>query len=148
METPSIRIELPLVPSKKISANARTSRWDSSRTTKLHRRIAKETTEETLKTQPLTFPPPIRYDIEIYWGKGRLQCDTEGAITMCKPIVDGVVDALGISSDRHVHVGRVIQGRDAENVGWMAVVLTPDERDHSRPVRRKGELMPQFAGGE
>jgi hypothetical protein len=134
-----IRIELPFVPPKAVSANARNSRWVTSKVNKKFRALAKAAVEAQWGDKPLPFDLPIRYDVEVYWGKGRLRADTEGVIVMCKAIVDGVADALPTTSDRKMHVGDVIQGRDADNVGWMAIVLSHDEREHGNPVRRMGE---------
>lgn len=139
LETPSIRIELPLVPPKQMSHNSRTSRWSNSRVSQRVRRQAKEGAEAALGGKPFPIPAPIRYDIEVYWGAGRLRCDEDGLLSMSKPAIDGVVDALGLTSDRQMHLGNIIQGRDADKKGWMAFVLSHDTRNHENIVRRMGE---------
>jgi hypothetical protein len=143
--TTAIRIELPLVPPKQMSHNARNSRWNTSRVSKQYRAQVKEVAEAVLSSSPLPFGPPIRYDVEVYWGKGRLRCDDDGLMSMLKPCLDGLVDALGVTSDRQMHIGGILQGRDAENKGWMAFVLSADDRNHDNVIRRMGEVMPQFS---
>jgi hypothetical protein len=145
MTSPQIRIELPLVPPKQMSHNARSSRWANSRVSKKVRQEAKERTETALGDGPMPFPGPYRYDLEVYWGADRLRCDEDGLMSMTKPVLDGVVDGMKISSDRQMHLGDITQGRDADKKGWMAFVISPDTREHGNVVRRMGELMPQFS---
>lgn len=127
------------MPPKQMSHNARTSRWNNSRVSQRTRKAAKERTEEVLGGNGLPFPAPVRYDLEVYWGAGRLRCDEDGLLSMSKPVIDGVVDALGLTSDRQMHLGSILQGRDADKKGWMAFVLSHDTRNHGNIVRKMGE---------
>ena len=134
-----IRIEMPLVPPKQMSHNARGSRWGTTRVSKVHRKRAADYTTEAMAGMTVPEKGPIRYDIEVYWGEGRLRCDDDGLMSMSKPIIDGMADALGVKSDRRLHLGSMIQGRDKHKKGWMAFVLSMDDRDHKNIVRAMGE---------
>jgi hypothetical protein len=134
-----IRIEMPLVPPKQMSHNARGSRWGTTRVSKVHRKRAADYTAAAIEGIEIPKGVHLRYDVEVYWGSGRLRCDDDALPTMNKPILDGLADGLGGTSDRKLHLGTMKQGRDADKKGWMAFTLSIDDRDHSNVVRRMGE---------
>lgn len=125
-----IRIAMPLVPPKKMSHNARGSRWDTTRVSKLHRKRATEYASEALREVDIPKSSDLLYDVEVYWGSGRLRCDEDGLSSMMKPILDGISDAMGSVSDRKMHIGVYQQGRAPDGQGWMAVTLRQDNRSH------------------
>lgn len=127
--TSDITIVMPIVPPKQMSHNARGSRWSNSRVSKAVRAKAKEHTERAIEGVEIP-DKHLEYDVDVYWGKGRLRCDEDGLSSMMKPILDGMADAFKTTSDRKLHIGMYRQGRDADGKGWMVVRLRPDERSH------------------
>lgn len=130
ISTSGIPIVLPVVPPKQMSHNTRVSRWDTSRVSKSHRAKAKEAAEKAI--EGVVIPPGmhLQYDVDVYWGAKRLRCDEDGLSSMMKPILDGIADALGTTSDRQLHIGMYRQGRDPAGKGWMLFTLREDTRTH------------------
>ncbi len=144
--TSGIRIPLPLVPPKQMSHNARSSRWSTTRISKKHREDARKITEKALAGVALPVGVDFKYDLEVYWGKGRLRCDEDGLASMMKPVLDGIADALGTTSDRKLHIGTFQQGRAPSGRGWMTFTLSVDERNHDCGKREfEDEYLPEAA---
>lgn len=143
--TSDIPIVLPLVPPKQMSHNARGSRWSTSRVSKSHRAKAKSITEAAIEGIEIPNGTHFLYDVDVFWGKGRLRCDEDGLSSMMKPILDGIADALGTTSDRKLHIGTYRQGRARDGAGWMVLTLRPDGRNHDCGSASMSDYLPEAA---
>jgi hypothetical protein len=50
-------------------------------------------------------------DIAVAWAGRRKAMDTDNLIAACKPLRDGIADALWSGEDQHVRVGEITQTR-------------------------------------
>ena len=63
---------------------------------------------------------PVTMDVVVEWPKGRKAWDTDNLVSACKPVRDGIADAMWGGSDAHVVVGTVTQTRGA---GGLRITL-------------------------
>lgn len=63
---------------------------------------------------------PVTMDLVVEWPKGRQLWDTDNLVSACKPVRDGIADALWGGSDAHVVVGSVTQTR---GTGGLTITL-------------------------
>lgn len=68
--------------------------------------------------------PPIRWDLTIYWGKGRKRMDEDNIVASLKRgMIDTVAAQIGID-DKHFTIGTITQDRDPDKQGCMVLTLT------------------------
>lgn len=87
-----MKITLP-IPSKMLSPNARTHRWDRARVTKAHRQRSKVLTLQAIGLDPT--PTFSGYTLAFFWPDKRRR-DDDNAQASCKAYRDGIADALGV----------------------------------------------------
>ena len=65
-------------------------------------------------------------EVVIYWEKGRKTMDSDNAVAICKSLLDGVADALGVN-DKRFRIQPVEQRRSGDRAGYVVVTVTEVE---------------------
>lgn len=89
-------IFVPRQPAAVLSPNGR-SHWSAkAEAVQTARWAAKLATCDALSREPVAFPAEgdVAVELVIHWGKGRRFLDDDNALSVLKPYLDGVADAL------------------------------------------------------
>jgi hypothetical protein len=128
----TVTVVVPMAPPKELATNRRGSaHWRYRQAAaKLLRTTARAVTlEQHAKAgweHYVWFTRPVDVHEHIVWPKGQRRFDPDGLATLCKPALDGIVDAGLIPNDSAVYIRKVIAeqsvGDDAQ--GKIIITLT------------------------
>ena len=82
------RVIVPGVPDPELSPNARVHRMVRARKVKQFRETAGWAAKAAAPDSPIT--GPVRVIATICWPKGRKRHDADNAVSLCKPLFDGL----------------------------------------------------------
>jgi hypothetical protein len=120
-------LTMPIILTREMTPNGRQGWRAHAQTVKRLREDAFRATmswlhdpETTLHTMAYWPDGPVVMDLEVEWPKGRKFMDEDNIVSSCKPVRDGIADALWGGEDKHVRVGSVTQVRGA---GGLRITL-------------------------
>lgn len=118
----TIVAEIPTVPDIVLSPNSRKHWRVVHRAKKKLRDESRKAMKAAIGATPIN-AEGFRLELEIAWPKCRRKQDTDNAYAMCKALIDGISDALGID-DKHLSTLDVTQTRSGANPGKVTAVVT------------------------
>ncbi len=131
----TLDVFVPMQPDAALSPNARGHWSKRAKANRVARNVTRLSVVSALNALPSAFPREgvLRITPVIHWGKGRRTMDGDNAVSVLKPYIDGIQDALG-RDDRWfvVSVPEQVRTPGAPGVVFM-MRMTPAGRDRGTP---------------